>query len=182
MTLAQRRSAPEPTARLPLAWGDHQGRLVVGVALLIGGAALVAQTTVYTIGLGLLGSALHLAGWAVQPARGRIRALVAVPSMLACWATISGPKAMWLLALCLVAWLAVRERPVRSYLTVLLPLGVGLALAAAYSHVADKRPAFVLVLVGVAAGAWLARRLALRPEPVHTEPIGAPETECGDTP
>jgi hypothetical protein len=182
MTDVLRRPAPEPTSRLPLAWGDYQGRTVVGVGLLIGGAALVAQTTVYTIGLGLLGSALHLAGWAVQPARGRTRALVALPSMLACWATISGPKAMWLLALCLLAWLAVRERPVRVYATVALPLAVGLALAAAYSHVADKRPAFLLVLAGVAAGAWLARLLALRPKPVLTERIGATETECGDTP
>lgn len=182
MTDAQRRLAPEPTARLPLAWGDYEGRMVVGVALLIVGAALVAQTTVYTISLGLLGSGLHLAGWAVQPARVRTRALVALPSMLACWTTISGPKAMWLLALCLVAWLAVRERPVRSYVTVALPLGIGLILAATYSHVADKRPAFLFVLAGVAAGAWLAKRLALRSRPVLTERIATAEPECGDTP
>jgi hypothetical protein len=182
MTDARRRLAPEPTARLPLTWGDYQGRVVVGVALLIVGAALVAQTTVYTIGLGLLGSGLHLAGWVVQPARGRTRALVALPSMLACWTTISGPKAMWLLAFCLAGWLAVRERPPRSYATLALPLGVGLTLAAAYSHVADKRPAFLFVLAGVVAGAWLARQLALRPKPLLMERIGAAETECGDTP
>jgi hypothetical protein len=182
MTDARQRLAPEPTARLPLAWGDYQGRMVVGVALLVVGAALVAQTTVYTIGLGLLGSALHLAGWAVQPARARTRALVALPSMFACWATISGPKAMWLLAFCLAGWLVVRERPRWAYLTVALPLGVGLSLAAAYSHVADKRPAFLLVLAGVLAGAWLARQLALRPGPVLAERIGTAKTECGDTP
>jgi len=182
MTDARRSLAPEPTARLPLAWGDYQGRTVVGVGMLVVGAALVAQTTVYTIGLGLLGSALHLTGWAIQPARGGTRALVALPSMLACWATISGPKAMWLLALCLAAWLAVRERPPAAYLTLVLPLGVGLALAAAYSHVADKRPAFLLVLAGVVAGAWLARQLALRAKPVLTQRIGAADTECGDTP
>jgi hypothetical protein len=182
MTDAQARLAPEPTARLPLAWGDYQGRMTVGVGLLIVGAALVAQTTVYTIGLGLLGSALHLAGWAVQPSRGRTRALVALPSMLACWATISGPKAMWVLAFSLAAWLAVRERPPRSYVVLALPLGVGLTLAAAYSHVADKRPAFLFVLAGVVAGAWLARQLALRPRPVLTERIGVADTECGDTP
>jgi len=102
--------------------------------------------------------------------------------MLACWATISGPKAMWVLALCLAAWLAVRERPAAAYLTLVLPLGVGLAIAAAYSHVADKRPAFLLVLAGVVAGAWLARQLALRPKHVLTQRIGAADTECGDTP
>lgn len=179
---ARRRLAPEPTTRLPLRWGDYQGRMTVGVGLLVVGAALVAQTTVYTVSVGLIGSGLHLAGWALQPARGRTRALVALPSMLACWATISGPKAMWLLALCLAGWLAVRERPPITYVTLALPLGVGLILAAAYSHVADKRPAFVLVLASVLAGAWIARHVALRPKPVLTQRIGAPETECGDTP
>jgi hypothetical protein len=182
MTDARTALAPEPTARLPLRWGDYQGRMTVGVGLLVVGAALVAQTTVYTIGLGLLGSALHLAGWAVQPARGRTRALVALPSMLACWTTISGPQAMWVLALCLAAWFAVRERPLRCYVLLVLPLGVGLTLAATYSHAADKRPAFLLVLAGVVAGAWLARRLALRPKRVLTERIGTADAECGDTP
>jgi hypothetical protein len=173
---------PEPTTRLRLAWGDYQGRMVVGVGFLIGGAALVVQTTAYTVGLGLLGSGLHLAGWALQPARGRTRALVAVPSMLACWATMSGPKTMWLLAFCLAAWLAVRERPPRTYLTLVLPLGVGSVLAAAYSHAADKQPAFLLLLGALLAGAWLARWIALRPKPVLTQRIGTGETECGDTP
>jgi hypothetical protein len=179
---ARRRLAPEPTTRLPLRWGDYQGRMTVGVGLIVAGAALVAQTTVYTVGVGLIGSGLHLVGWALQPARGRTRALVALPSMFACWATISGPKAMWLLAFCLAAWLAVRERPPITYLTVALPLGVGLVLAATYSHVADKRPAFVLVLAAVLAGAWIARHVALRPKPVHTQPIAAHGPECGDTP
>ena len=179
---AARRRLPEPTTRLPLAWGDYQGRMVVGVGMLIGGAALIVQTTAYTAGVGLFGSALHLAGWALQPARGRVRTLVALPSMLACWATMSGPQAMWLLGLCLAAWLAVRERPAVAYLTVGLPVAVGLALTTAYSHAADKRPAFVLVLATVLGSAWLAREVALRPKPVLTEPIGAAETECGDTP
>ena len=39
---------------------------VVGVALLISGAALVAQTTAETLVLGLVGSAVHLAGWVVN--------------------------------------------------------------------------------------------------------------------
>jgi len=34
----------------------------------------------------------------------------------------------------------------------------------------------------VLAGAWIARHVALRPKPVLTGCIGAPETECGDTP
>jgi hypothetical protein len=180
MSDAARRLKAEPTARLRLKWGDYQGRMVVGVAFLVGGAALVAQTTAYTVGVGLLGSALHVLGWAIQPARLRTRALVALPCMLACWTTISGPQTMWLLSGCLAAWLAVRERPRIAYLTIALPIVVGLALTALYSHAADKRPAFLLVLASVLGGAWLARRLALKP--VLTQRIGTAETECGDTP
>jgi hypothetical protein len=157
--------------------------MVVGVGMLVGGAALVAQTTVWTIGLGLIGSALHVAGWAVQPARGRTRALVAIPSMLACWTTISGPQAMWVLALCLAAWLAVRERPAVAYLALALPLAVGLGSALVFSHAADKTPTFGIVLASVLAGAWLAKALALRPpRAVLGEPIATAETECTDTP
>lgn len=182
-TTAPSRLTAEPTTRLTLAWGDYQGRIVVGAGLLVAGAVLVAQTTVYTIGLGLIGSALHVAGWAVQPARRSTRALVALPSMLACWATISGPQAMWLLALCLACWLAVRERPAGAYVVLALPLAVGLGSALAFSHAADKTPAFALVLGSVLAGAWLARAMALRPpRSVLREPIGAAGTECGDTP
>lgn len=182
MTDARRRLVPEPTTRIRLAWGDYQGRMAVGVGMLILGAALIVQTTAYTVAVGLIGSALHLAGWLVQPARGRTRALVALPSMLASWATMSGPGAMWLLALCLAAWLAVRERPAIAYLTVVLPVAVGLALTTAYSHASDKRPAFLLVLLSVLGGAWLAREIALRPKPALDEPIGSAETECGDAP
>ena len=42
MTDARRSLAPEPTARLRLEWGDYQGRTVVGVGMLIAGAALAA--------------------------------------------------------------------------------------------------------------------------------------------
>ena len=99
--------APEPTSRLALTWGDYRGRYVVGVALLIAGAALVSQTTAVTLSLGLLGSAVHLAGWAVQPGRPLARAAVAVPSLIFCWCTITGPKTMWLLAFVLPCWLLV---------------------------------------------------------------------------
>jgi hypothetical protein len=167
------RPAPEPTSRLRLVWGDYRTRYVLGVALLIAGAALVSETTAVTLSLGLLGSAVHLAGWIVQPGRVPARAAVALPSLVFCWCTITGPKTMWLLALVLPCWLLVRRRPPITYWTVALPLGLGLALASAFSHVAEKGLSFWTVVAGVIAGAWLAREYALRVRLVHTDPIGS---------
>ncbi|WP_297343179.1 hypothetical protein [Amnibacterium sp.] len=166
------RPAPEPTSRLPLAWGDYRTRYVLGVALLIAGAALVSETTAVTFSLGLVGSAVHLAGWVVQPGRPLARAAVALPSLVFCWCTITGPKTMWLLALVLPCWLLVRRRPPITYWSVALPLGLGLVLASAFSHVADKGLTFWTVVVGVILGAWLAREYALRVRLVHTDRIG----------
>jgi hypothetical protein len=176
------RPAPEPTSRLPLAWGDYRSRYLVGVALLIAGAALVSETTAFTLQLGLAGSAVHLLGWVVQPGRPLARAAVALPSMVFCWCTITGPKTMWLLALVLPCWLLVRRRPPITYWSVALPLGLGLALAAAFSYVADKGLAFWTVVAGVVAGAWLAREYALRVRPVHTDRIATPPAPRSDTP
>jgi hypothetical protein len=174
------RTAPEPTSRLPLAWGDYRTRYVLGVALLITGAALESETTAVTLSLGLVGSAVHLAGWIVQPGRPLARAAVALPSLVFCWCTITGPKTMWLLALVLPCWLLVRRRPPITYWSVVLPLGLGLALALSFSHVADKGLTFWTVVVGVILGAWLAREYALRVRLVHTDRIGpAPAPESG---
>lgn len=165
------RPAPEPTSRLPLSWGDYRGRYAAGVTLLLAGAALVAQTTAVTLVLGLIGSAVHLAGWAVQPGRPLARAAVALPSLVFCWSTITGPKTMWLLAFVLPCWLLVRRRPPITYWTLALPLGLGLALASAFSYVADKTVTFWTVVVAVVVAAWLAREYALRVRVVHTDRI-----------
>jgi hypothetical protein len=176
------RTAPEPTSRLPLAWGDYRTRYVLGVALLIAGAALVSETTAVTLPLGLVGSAVHLAGWIVQPGRPLARAAVALPSLVFCWSTITGPKTMWLLALVLPCWLLVRRRPPITYWSVVLPLGLGLALALSFSHVADKGLTFWTVVVGVVLGAWLAREYALRVRLVHTDRIGPAPAPGSGTP
>jgi hypothetical protein len=176
------RPAPEPASRLPLAWGDYRTRYVVGVALLIAGAALVSETTAFTLPLGLVGSAVHLLGWVVQPGRPLARAAVALPSMVFCWCTITGPKTMWLLALVLPCWLLVRRRPPITYWSVALPLGLGLALASVFSYVADKGLTFWTVVAGVVAGAWLAREYALRIRLVHTDRIATTPASRSDTP
>lgn len=170
----RRPPAPEPTSRLPLAWGDYHGRYLVGVALLIAGAALVSETTAATLLFGAVGSGLHLGGWLVQPGRPLARAAVALPSLVLCWGTITGPKTMWLLALVLPCWLLVRRRPAITYWSVALPLGIGLVLANVFSHVTDKTVTFWAVVAGIVVAAWLAREYALRVRLVHTDHIGSP--------
>jgi hypothetical protein len=165
------RTAPEPTSRLPLAWGDYRSRFIIGAALLTAGAVLISETTAVTLLFGVAGSAVHLAGWVVQPGRPLARAAVALPSLVFCWCTITGPKTMWLLALVLPCWLLVRRRPAITYCSLALPLGLGLALASAFSGVADKGLAFWTVVAGVVAGAWVAREYALRVRLVHRDRI-----------
>lgn len=174
-------AAPEPNSRLPLAWGDYRGRAVVGVALLVASAALITQTTAATVSMGALGSVLHLAGWLVEPARVRSRALVALPCMVGCWATIIGPQAMWLLAVCLGCWLVVRRRPPVAFLGVVLPLAAALALDVVPTET-DKTSAFAVVGAAVAAGAWAARQLALRLrfDAIPMDPIGRLRREGSD--
>jgi hypothetical protein len=176
------RTAPEPASRMPLAWGDYPGRYLAGLVLLIGGAALVVQTNALTLGLGLLGSVLHAAGWAVQPGRPVVRAAVAVPAVLVCWCTITGAKAMWVLAFLLAFWLLLRRRPARAYWTLALPLGLGLLIASLPPEATDKTVAFWSVFAMVAAGAWIARELALKVRVVHTNRIASVPTEGRDTP
>jgi hypothetical protein len=175
-------AAPEPTSRLPIAWGDYSGRYLTGVVLLVGGAALVVQTTAATLSLGMLGSLLLLASWAVQPGRPLVRAAVAVPSLLLCWCTITGPKSMWVLALILPCWLLVRRRPPITYWTTLIPLGLGLLLASCTSLVADKDATFWVVVGGVVAAAWLSREYALKLRLVHTDRIGEGPAEQPSSP
>ena len=176
------RRAPEPTSRLPLGWGDYGGRYLGGLVLLVGGAALVVQTSALTLGLGVLGTLLHLAGWAVQPGRPLARAAVAVPAVVLCWCTIAGPKAMWALALLLPCWLLVRRRPAATYWTVCLPLAVGVLLAALPTATVAKSAAFWSVAAAGCAGAWLAREAALRVRLVHTNRIGDVPATPPDTP
>ena len=168
----RRHSAPEPTSRQRLSWGDYSGRYLTGVVLLLGGAALIVQTTASTLALGVLGSLFLLGSWVVQPGRPLVRAAVAIPSLLLCWCTITGPKSMWALALILPCWLLVRRRPPITYWTTLLPLGLGLLLASRTSLVADKDGTFWVVVGGVVAAAWLAREYALKLRLVHTDRIG----------
>ena len=75
-----------------------------------------------------------------------------------------------------------RRRPPITYWTLALPLGLGLVLASAFSHVSEKSGTFWTLATAVAAGAWLAREYALRVRLVHTDRIGSAPAPRSDTP
>jgi hypothetical protein len=89
---------------------------------------------------------------------------------------------MWALAFLLPCWLIVRRRPRVAYWTLALPLGVGLLVASLPPATTDKSVAFWTVLGMVAAGAWIARELALKVRLVHTNRIDGVPTSGPDTP
>lgn len=154
--------APEPTSRIALRWGDYSGRYLIGTALILAGAAIIVQTTAYTLSLGVLASIMHLVGWGIQPAKGWSRFLAAGPSLLCCWATLSGAGLIWMLSGSLGLWLLVRRRPPITAVVILLPFAVGLVMAQLFEAGADKTLVFWTVVLTVVVGAVLAREYALR--------------------
>ncbi len=158
----RRQVAPEPTKRIPLAWGDYAGRYLIGTIMIVLGAFLIVQATAATLAFALIGSAMHVAGWILQPARGWARAIVVLPSLIACWITVSGPETMAALAVPFLGWLLVRRRPPLTIAVAVLPIAVGIVAAHELSGAATKPVAFLLVLAAVIAGAILARLFALR--------------------
>ncbi len=105
----------EPNAWLPLRWSSYRPRQLAGVVLLTGGAALLLPTTAYTLQLGMLGAAAHVAGWLVLPAPGWRRLLAAGASLAAHLLMLLGSQFAWLMAVPLALWFLVRRRPGRVY-------------------------------------------------------------------
>ncbi|THG29769.1 hypothetical protein [Naasia lichenicola] len=153
--IARRRLAPEPNRAVPLRWGGYRSRQLSGLMLICGGAGLILPANASTIGLALLGSALHLVGWSILPARGWRRVWAAGPSMLALWFTVLGARTLFLLALPLLLWLLVRRRRLPTYALVALPVIANLWATTRFG-IFERPP---VVLAGVAAvvlAAWVA--------------------------
>jgi hypothetical protein len=90
------------------------------------------------------------------------------PSLLAVWLLLTGPQIEYVLALPLLSWLVVRQRPLLSFVTLLIPVGVGIALANVFDSNHGQPPALAIGFVGVVAAAWIARAIASR-FPVRAE-------------
>ncbi|QEO09300.1 hypothetical protein [Protaetiibacter larvae] len=153
----------EPTAALPLRWGDAATRWWSGVWLAGGGGLAIAGSNTYALWVLAIGVAAHLIGWCILPSAGWRRAVAVAPSLLAMFLLLSGPRFVIVLAIPYLCWLLVRHRPALAALTV-VPVVVA-ALLVGDATADDPRrmlSALAVVVAVMVASAWLARLIAMR--------------------
>lgn len=175
----------EPTSLVPLRWGGYRTRLLGGLLLIVAGGTAVAgggATTPFAASLLFLGSATHVAGWAVLPSAGWRRVWALIPSTFAMWFLLTGPGWLWILVLPYLGWLLVRHRPLAGYPTVILVLAGAVVVARLFPAYSAMLPALgimavVLILAAVSARAVhvaqaRARRVRRRRKP-SLPPVGS---------
>lgn len=150
----------EPTLALPLRWGTHGRRSLAGLALIVAGAIGLQAATPHILYFLLAGTVAHSAGWAIMPSRGWRRVAVAMPCVAVIWVLLTGPQSVWALAIPYLAWLLVRHRPLRSYVTVVFVIAAGVALPQFFAEYQDMLPALASMAVVLFASGWLARFIA----------------------
>ena len=155
----------EPTRALPLRWGTYVDRYLLGLLLIVGGAASVQGSNTYALNFLAAGTVVHALGWSILPARGWRRLLVVIPATAQTWMLVAGPQWVWTLLVPYVAWLIVRHRPLRSYITALFPLATSLVLPPFVSEYTGMPLALAISLTVFVASTWLARAIAARPGP-----------------
>jgi hypothetical protein len=168
------RSWTEPTRRLPLRWGAYVDRYVLGLALILGGGLGLQGANPRILPLLLAGTVMHAAGWIILPAGGGRRVLGAIVGTAQIWLLLIGPPAVWTLVLPYLAWLAVRHRPWRSYVTVLFPLATGILMPQLVIEYQFQPVALPIALAVVVASAWIARAIASSAPP-RTVDAAAPQ-------
>ena len=169
---------PEPTRLLPLRWGAYVDRYVLGLAMILGGGLALQGANPHILPLLLSGTIMHAAGWAILPAGGWRRVLGALVGTAQIWLMLIGATAVWTFVLPFVAWLLVRHRPWRSYVTVLFPLATGILVPQLVHEYQFQPIALPAALAVVVASAWVAAYIARsalpanRPnsEPMPSEP------------
>lgn len=153
---------------LPLTWGRADDRRIAGLVLAITGAVHVQGTNTYSLPVLLVGVVAIAVGWGIMPARGWRRIIAAVLGIANAAALLAGPVAVWTCAFALLAWLLVRHRPLRSYLTLLFPVANGLILPRLFEDYRWMPLCLSISLAVVVASAWLAGLIAdsrRRPSP-----------------
>lgn len=150
-------SMAEPRA---LRWGRRGDRLVLGLALILGGGLGVQGTTPYILWLLPAGLVLHVAGWAILPTDGWRRILGAFLGAIAALLLLSGPQALWMLVLPYAGWLVARKRPPLAWVTAALPIATGIVLALVTREYEQLPWALPIQLAALVTAAWLAALFA----------------------
>jgi hypothetical protein len=155
----------EPTRRLSLRWGTYLGRYLAGLTYIGAGTVVLLGSNVYAIGYLLLGTVAHVTGWFILPATGARRLIAFGPGLIASFLFLTGPRSLFFSAAILFAWLLVRERPLRSYVTLIFPIFAGVLMANQFNASQYSPLAFAIAFVVLVASAWLARYLATTRHP-----------------
>ncbi len=151
----------EPSARLPLRWGDHATRLWVGLWLLVGGTLAIAGANTEALWVLWLGMLAHVAGWCVLPAAGWRRLVAIAPSAIASAMLLAGPRFAVVLVVPYLFWLLARHRPPLALITAVPVLVAGLLVGDAFGpDLTRMLPALALIGATMLASALLARLLA----------------------
>ena len=151
----------EPARALPLRWGTYGGRYLAGLLYISGGLLILVGSNTYTVPFLLVGTVAHVGGWYILPGIGVRRIWMAWPSLISVWLLLTGPQILFAMALPLLAWLVVRQRPLLSYVTLVIPIGVGILLANLFNTNKSEPVALAIECAAVIGSAWLARALAV---------------------
>lgn len=154
----------EPTRALPLTWGRYEDRYAWGLILIIAGAVGFQAASTWSNSFLLQGAVVYALGWSILPARGW-RRILAVPVTGQLWLLLTGPLSVWTLVVPYLAWLLVRHRPVRSYVTIFLPVMSAVLISPLFTEYTGMIPALALSLAVLVGSAWAARALATTVRP-----------------
>jgi hypothetical protein len=163
----------ESTSTLVLRWGTYRGRYLAGLLLIVGGAVQLQGSNTWTLPLLLIGTTAHIVGWSIMPAGGGRRMLVIVPATTQIWLLLTGPASMWMFVIPYLCWMLVRHRPLRSYVTVLLPLANGFVIPQFTMEYSGMPVALAVSMTVFVGSAWLARLIAVsaRTSSISSVPI-----------
>jgi hypothetical protein len=148
---------------LPLRWGTHDERVAIGLTLIAGGLAHLQAASTTNLWPLAVGSVAHTLGWLLLPARAWRRLLPIAPSLGTVWLLLSGPQALWTLAVPYLGWLLARDRPWLSLITLGPVLLTGVAAVVVWREYDGMIAALALGAVVTVGCAWWAAALDRAP-------------------
>lgn len=157
----------EPASAFPLRWGSYRSRLTIGLVLVFAGGLILQFTSAYSLVALPAGILLHVVGWCILPGIGWRRVLGAALGTLSSIMMLNGASSTVFLAAALAAWLFVRQRPLVSYLVLVIPAITAYLLSQQFSQYGSGALVLSIGAATLIGAAWLARSLAVitRPAP-----------------
>jgi hypothetical protein len=150
----------EPSSLVPLRWGSWTGRSWGGLWLIVCGGAAIAGSSAangFTLLLAALGAGAHLLGWAILPTTGWRRILAMLPSLLAMLTLLPGPAYLSIMVAPFLAWLLVRQRPLRVTPMAAFVVATGIILGRVFPGYDGMLTAATVALTVAIGAAWAAR-------------------------